>query len=298
MKKKFLKKLSIIILTVMLITLQQNVSILANSVPEIYSSISQESKVPQSGENSITINKGKTKQFVIDNVLLGAKISYSSSNNKVAYVNSKGIIKGIQTGNVIITAKIIQNKKTYYVKLKVKICDLQKDWYKKILGSKTGNYYVKYYDGIKIDKRKVKRRDFTYYKLIDLKKDGIKELLLSTDPSNWRDNRVLLLTYYNGKVNPLICFEGAGARGHQLLNKKMLIFANSGSDFDSKMYVTVNKGKLKILQRVGWQEIKESAPYYMKYTVDNKEVSKAEYKKAYNKYWSSTASQIEFKRIY
>ena len=38
MKKKFLKKLSIIILTVMLITLQQNVSILANSVPEIYSS--------------------------------------------------------------------------------------------------------------------------------------------------------------------------------------------------------------------------------------------------------------------
>lgn len=40
MKKKFLKKLSIIILTVMLITLQQNVSILANSVPEIYSSTS------------------------------------------------------------------------------------------------------------------------------------------------------------------------------------------------------------------------------------------------------------------
>lgn len=51
--------------------------------------IADEEIIPTARRNSITVDKGKTKQFVIDNVLSGAKVVYSSSNNKVAYVNSK-----------------------------------------------------------------------------------------------------------------------------------------------------------------------------------------------------------------
>lgn len=216
-------------------------------------------------------------------------------------MNSKGVIKGVKSGNATITAKVVQNKKTYYVNLAVKVCDPQKDWYKRVLNSKSGTYYVKYYDGnygTKMDKKKIMRSDFTYYKLVDLNKDGVKELLLATDRSVLWDNRVLLLTYYNGKILPLICFEGAGARGRQLINKKTLIFANSGSDFNSQLYVTVNKGKLKILQQVAMYRIKDHVAYYTKYTVNDKEVTEKEYRKADNKYLPQTASQIEFRRIY
>lgn len=48
-----------------------------------------------------------------------------------AYVNSKGVYKGVKSGTATITAKVVQNKKTYYVNLAVKVCDPQKDWYKK-----------------------------------------------------------------------------------------------------------------------------------------------------------------------
>ena len=84
--------------------------------------------------------------------------------------------------------------------------------------------------------------------------------MLATDRSVLWDNRVLLLTYYNGKVLPLICFEGAGARGRQLINKKTLILANSGSDFSSQIYLSVVKGKLKILQQTYRQNMKKLWP--------------------------------------
>ena len=181
----------------------------------------------------------------------------------------------------------------------VKVSASQKKWYKKVLNSKTGSYYVRYYDGITLkNKKKVKRSDFIYYKLVDLNKDGIQELLLATDRNTtWKDNRVLLLTYYNGKVVPLICFEGAGARGQQFINNKVLIFVNSGSDYSSRLYITVSKGKLKTLQHVAKYRMKDKIPYYTKYMVNNKKVSEAEYQKADLKYSLKTVSQIEFKRI-
>lgn len=109
--------------------------------------------------------------------------------------------------------------------------------------------------------------------------------MLATDRNTtWKDNRVLLLTYYNGKVVPLICFEGAGARGQQFINNKVLIFVNSGSDYSSRLYITVSKGKLKTLQHVAKYRMKDKIPYYTKYMVNNKKVSEAEYQKADLKY--------------
>lgn len=297
MKKKLLIRIPAIALIVMLIVSQQNIMVLANNVVETYSSISQGSKIPKSRQNGVTVDKGKTKQLVIDNLLSGAKVVYSSSNTKVAYVNSKGVIKGIKSGKAIVTAKITQNKKTYYVKVTVKVYDSQKNWYKKVLNSRSESYYVRYQSDTVITKKKVKRSDFTYYKLIDLNKDGIQELLLATDRNNLMDNRVLLLTYYNGKVYPLICFEGWGARGHQLLNKNILIFTNGGSDYSYQIYLSVVKGKLKVLQQTYRQNMKKGYPLQYLYKVNNKKVSESIYQKAIDKYGLSIAKQIEFKRI-
>lgn len=83
--------------------------------------IDDEEVIPTGRQSSITINKGKTKKFVIDNVLTGAKIIYSSSNNKVAYADSKGVIKGVKSGTATITAQITQNKKKYHVKINVNV---------------------------------------------------------------------------------------------------------------------------------------------------------------------------------
>lgn len=73
--------------------------------------ITDEEIIPTVRQKNVAVDKGKTKQFVIDNILSGAKVVYSSSNNNIAYVNSKGIIKGIKGGSATITAKIMQNKK-------------------------------------------------------------------------------------------------------------------------------------------------------------------------------------------
>lgn len=77
------------------------------------------------------------------------------------------------------------------------------------------------------------------------------------------------------KVLPLICFEGAGARGRQLINKKTLILANSGSDFSSQIYLSVVKGKLKILQQTySGQNMKKGYPPQYLYKVNIKKFQK------------------------
>ena len=48
-------------------------------------------------------------------------------------MNSKGVIKGVKSGTATITAKVVQNKKTYYVELRTKVKDLKKEWYKEFL---------------------------------------------------------------------------------------------------------------------------------------------------------------------
>lgn len=257
-------------------------------------------KIPEGQDSSITINKGKTKQFTINNLESNATITYSSSNNKIASVSTSGMIKGKKHGEVIITAKIVQNNKTYYIKMTVNVYDENIGWYEKVLDSNSGVYNVRYQSDSKILKKKVRRADFSYYATVDLNNDGVKELILATDRNNdlWRDNRVLLLTYYDHKVKPLICFEGYGYRGRQTIYKDKLKLDNSGSDFGYSLYVTVSKGKLKVLQQIEYYRIKNKIPYYNKYYVNGRKVTENTYKKAFNKYPINRFVEIKYQRIY
>ena len=69
------------------------------------------------------VYRNKTIKFAVTVVPSNAnnkKLTYSSSNKKVATVNSKGIIKGIKAGTVTITAKA-KDRSNKVVKIKVKV---------------------------------------------------------------------------------------------------------------------------------------------------------------------------------
>ena len=69
------------------------------------------------------VYKNKTIKFAVTVAPSNAnnkKLTYSSSNKKVATVNSKGVIKGIKAGTVTITAKA-KDRSNKVVKIKVKV---------------------------------------------------------------------------------------------------------------------------------------------------------------------------------
>lgn len=68
-------------------------------------------------KNKLTIKKGK-KSTIKATAIPDGKITFSSSNKKIATVTSKGVVKGIKKGNATITVK--GNGKTIKVKVKVK----------------------------------------------------------------------------------------------------------------------------------------------------------------------------------
>ena len=70
-----------------------------------------------SGKKSVTIKKGKKSKIKVKAVPTG-KITYKSSNKKVASVTAKGVIKGVKAGSCKITVTCNGVKKTVKVKVK------------------------------------------------------------------------------------------------------------------------------------------------------------------------------------
>ena len=71
-------------------------------------------------KSSITLKKGKTDTLkpVRKPITSAEKITYTSSNKKVVYVNAKGVIKGLKKGTAVITVK--SGKAVYKCKVTVK----------------------------------------------------------------------------------------------------------------------------------------------------------------------------------
>lgn len=73
-------------------------------------------ETPKISKSKASVNKGKTITLSIKNTK--QKVKWSSSNKKIATVNSKGVVKGIKKGTVTITAKV--GNKKYTCKITVK----------------------------------------------------------------------------------------------------------------------------------------------------------------------------------
>lgn len=70
---------------------------------------------------SKTVYKGKSFNILIKSLTKDAKVTYSSSNKKVAAVTNKGMVTGKKAGTATITAKVVQNNTTYKLKVKVTV---------------------------------------------------------------------------------------------------------------------------------------------------------------------------------
>ena len=103
------------------------------------------------------------------------------------------------------------------------------NWYKTVLNKKTGSY--------KIGSKTYKRSKYKYYKVMDINKDGTKELFLSTYSGGTRyaqeNDSVLLLTYYKNKVKPLKAYRWP-AGGYLIYknSKKTVTYYKRYSDSD------------------------------------------------------------------
>ena len=87
----------------------------------------------------IVISKGNQKRLLIDT---SCKITWLSSNKKVAQVSSYGIVKGKRSGKATITAVIGNQKIKFPVEVKNKIADTKKFQYKVRKGQATITKYT------------------------------------------------------------------------------------------------------------------------------------------------------------
>lgn len=83
---------------------------------------SKPANVPSAAQKKTTY-KGLTFNMVVNGLDKDAKVTYSSSNKKVAAVNSKGKVTAKAKGTATITAKVVQNGQTFKLQLKVTVKD-------------------------------------------------------------------------------------------------------------------------------------------------------------------------------
>lgn len=76
---------------------------------------------PYVSKGSLSIYKGNSSSIVVKNKVKGAKVTFSSSKTSVAAVNSSGRITGKKAGTAVVSAKVIQQGRTYTLKCNVKI---------------------------------------------------------------------------------------------------------------------------------------------------------------------------------
>lgn len=181
--------------------------------------------LPSSVSAAVKLNCNSKKLYIGQTYKLKAsgtkkKVKWSSSNPKVARVNSSGRVMAKKTGTVTITAKA--NGKTAKCKVTVKA----KEWYAKVIRARNAVYNVPDVNG---GSSRVYLSNFSHYCVRDIDKDGSKELILMNDRGS-----CLLLGYYKGKVIPFL-YSGSLLRHFGYKGKNVIV--SVGSSMASTYYV-------------------------------------------------------------
>jgi hypothetical protein len=172
-------------------------------------------------KSKLNLNIGSTVQLKVENT--SDKIIWKSSDQKIASVTTKGLVKGIKQGDATITATVGKTK------LKCKITVTKSsltDSYKNILNQNIS--------------------DSNSFALLDIDKDGQKELFLrKCDSASSIDWDIIVYSYYNGKLNEsTICGQGYPA---YLSSKKGIV---AGGMFSSNEWVDIFVLKKGILTSI------------------------------------------------
>ena len=159
------------------------------------------------------------------------------------------------------------------------------NWYKSVLNKKNQNYYVKrMHEGSST--YKVNRKQFKYYKTVDINKDGTKELFLSTTSCNFipYGHRVVLMTYYKGKLKPVAMAETAAGSAFSYKGKYLCYFYRLAGSSSYDVY-RLSGGKLKKVVTIHYDNYTiKNGHQVLTYTKNNRKCSKATYQKYYKKY--------------
>lgn len=168
------------------------------------------------------------------------------------------------------------------------------NWYNSVLNSQNASYKVSTIDFNQKVKVKTKyRKNYSYYKLLDINQDGVKELLLSNNPNgNSFSGSVLILTYYKGKVKPLYCFDGI--RENMRIKGKTLDVYHGYNDEGNLRCYNVSNGALKKTVTIGWRRDRNQNKHY--YYKNGKGCSNSTYTALCRKYWEN-GKKISFNRI-
>lgn len=161
-----------------------------------------------------------------------------------------------------------------------------KNWYKKVLKKDSWTYTVKKFYSYSPDKKSEKitvhRGDFAEYALLDINKDGTKELLFR---DGLGESTILILTYYKKKIKPLYVFEYV----RELHYKNKSITYVSGTSSENTAWVfKLKKGKLKKVFE-GFHTTSTAYPVPI-YKINDKNVSSNKFYKKYNKYMKNSKS--------
>lgn len=209
----------------------------------------------------------------------------------------------------------VANGKTVYIKIRAfrnsngskkysgfsspkKGTEIGATWYKKVLKTRSKKYTVRYQSSHIVERKKVNRKDYPYYAVTDLDKDGIKELILHTGYDNpYYENRILLMTYKNNKEQPLLSFGRVGFRAHFYLTGKNIAMVTSGSDFSYRVYFKIRDGKLAKVRDLRYWNDKSGIPYKPHFYVNGREVSENAWRQETIKYFPSTLKDMTFKKI-
>lgn len=275
---------------------------------------------PSNSANTIKMDLGKSKIIKVSSnkqkriTIPWKKVSKADGYQIYRAASKKGKYKKIKTVKASVkkyTDKVSSGK-TYYYKIRAykksggKVVygkfssvkgavEIGARWYNKVLSSTRGSYRVRHQiwtDNSII--KTVQRKEFTHYKVMDIDKDGVKELILSTPLSNRAfDNRTFILTYYRDKVKPLICFVGNGYRGKVKICKRQILLLNSNSSESYRVDYKISAGKMKKVRDMEYVNYK----YAKKYYVNGNNVSERVWRTASSLYTPYELPEIKYTNI-
>lgn len=224
-------------------------------------------------KSKANVNVGSTVKIKVENAT--GKISWKSSNTKIATVSSNGTVKGIKAGEANITA-IVKNKKLT-CKVTVKKVSINTS-YKEILNTNIS--------------------DSKAFALLDINKDGIKELLVYDQSSgasaSWYTT---VYSYYNGKIYDSKV--GGMGKPSYLSSKKGIVTSGMFSSNEWLSVDSLEKGKLTTIYSSGshFVEDKSTGDWVMGALLNGKDVSDEEREKADNEMGFANTTSINFYTI-
>ena len=211
-------------------------------------------------KTSITMYTGKTSTLRVSGT--SKKVTWSTSNKKVATVSSKGIVSAKYPGKATITAKV--NKKNLKCKVTVK-----RQTTSKKAALRAYYNFLKYYNF-------TSNSSSCGFNLIYINNDTIPELVIFD--GNYHAVGAKIYAYVNGQVKYVDEFGEYGAFNYK--EKKGIIHSpRSGQGIYRNTYYKWTGAKLsKIISFTSIEQLDSSGDFVYKYYINNKKVTRSKYK--------------------